>query len=399
MEESGSNGNGTPHFHSSLTANQIRAMIRNHLSTIIITVITATMGVIAAVSFGRMHHPEELFPSDGLTAKVMLSDYFEGIKGTNGDTEVYMFDSGVEGGTALVCGGAHPNEAASFLSTVVILENLRVTCGRVFIIPRLNNSAFTCSDPMEGFPTSYEMPTKNGERRFRLGSRVTNPLDQWPDPLVFSQYPSNQQLSGFETRNINRAYPGRPDGNLTERIAYAVVRLIEKEKVNIAFDIHESSPEVPIVNVIVYHENYEEIAMSAVLGLEMAGLQFSPETSPKNFHGLSHREWGDYTNAIPFLMETSNPSMGRLRGRTDVDLVLRGYCDNYKKAKETGALRIAYREDTGEPIAHRVGRHIAGVVELINSYNLYYPDKQIVIENLPDYDMIMEKGVGEFLNN
>ena len=112
-------------------------MIRNHLSTIIITVLTATMGVIAAVSFGRMHHPEELFPSDGLTAKVMLSDYFEGIKGTNGDTEVYIFDSGVEGGTALVCGGAHPNEAASFLSTVVILENLRVTCGRVFIIPRL----------------------------------------------------------------------------------------------------------------------------------------------------------------------------------------------------------------------------------------------------------------------
>lgn len=374
-------------------------MIRNHLSTIIITVITATMGVIAAVSFGRMHHPEELFPSDGLTAKVMLSDYFEGIKGTNGDTEVYLFDSGVEGGTALVCGGAHPNEAASFLSTVVILENLRVTCGRVFIIPRLNNSAFTCSDPMEGFPASYEIPTKNGYRRFRLGSRVTNPLDQWPDPLVFSQYPSNQQLSGFETRNINRSYPGRPDGNLTERIAYAIVQLIEKEKVNIAFDIHESSPEVPIVNVIVYHENYEEVAMGAILGLEMAGLQFSPETSPKNFHGLSHREWGDYTNAIPFLMETSNPSMGRLRGRTDVDLVLRGYCDNYKKAKETGALRIAYREDTGEPIAHRVGRHIAGVMELINSYNFYYPDMQIVIENLPDYDVIMEKGVGEFLNN
>jgi len=374
-------------------------MIRNHLSTIIITIVTAAMGVIAAISFGKMHHPEELFPSDGLTGKVMLSDYFEGIKGTNGDTEVYLFDSGIEGGTALVCGGAHPNEAASFLSTVVMLENLRVTCGRVIIIPRQNNSAFTCSDPMEGFPASYEIPTENGTRRFRLGSRVTNPLDQWPDPLVFSQYPSNQQLSGFETRNINRSYPGRPDGTLTERIAYAIVQLIDKEKVSIAFDIHESSPEVPIVNVIVYHEKYEDVAMGAILGLEMAGLQFSPETSPKNFHGLSHREWGDYTNAIPFLMETSNPSMGRLRGETSVELVLNGYCDNYKQAKETGALRIAYREETGEPIAHRVGRHIAGVVELINSYNLYYPDKQIVIENLPDYEMIMEKGVGEFLNN
>jgi hypothetical protein len=374
-------------------------MIRNHLSTIIISILTAAMGVIAAIAFGKMHHPEVLYPSASLTSKGMLSDYFDGITGTNGDTEVYLYDSGVAGGTALLCGGTHANEAASFLSTVVILENLRVTCGRVIIIPRLNNSAFTCSDPMEGFPSSYEIPTKNGTRVFRLGSRVTNPLDQWPDPLVFAQYPSNQQLSGFETRNINRAYPGRPDGTLTEKVAYAIIQIIKKENVNIAFDLHESSPEVPIVNVIVYNEKYEDIAMNAVLGLEMAGLQFSPETSPKNFHGLSHREWGDYTNAIPFLMETSNPSMGRLRGETNVDLVLRGDCDNYKKAKETGALRIAYREETGEPIEHRVGRHIMGFIELINSYNYYYPEMQIVVENLPDYDMIMENGVGEYLKN
>jgi hypothetical protein len=330
---------------------------------------------------------------------ITLSDYFDGIKGTNGDTEVYLFDSGVDGGTALLGGGTHSNEAASFLSSVVILENLRVTQGRVFIIPRLNNSAFTCSDPMEGFPDSYEIKTDSSMRKFRLGSRVTNPLDQWPDPLVFSQYPSNQQLSGFETRNLNRAYPGRPDGSLTEKVAYAIVQLINKEEVNIAFDLHESSPEVPIVDVIVYHEKYEDIAMGAILGLEFAGLQFSPETSPKNFHGLSHREWGDYTNAIPFLLETSNPSMGRLRGETNVELVLKGYSENYKKAKETGALRIAYREETGEPIEHRVGRHIMGFIELINSYNMYYPEMTVGIENLPDYNMLMENGVGEYLNN
>jgi hypothetical protein len=399
MEESTGNGNGIAHFHFTYSANQVITMIRNHLSTIIIFLVTAAAGVIAAISFGRMHHPEGLYPSAFLTKKGMLSDYFDGIKGTNGDTEVYLFDSGVEGGTAFLGGGTHANEAASFLASVVILENLKVTQGRVIIIPRMNNSAFTCSDPMEGFPEYYGIPTEKGTRTFRLGSRVTNPLDQWPDPLVFAQYPSNQQLSGFETRNLNRAYPGRPDGNLTERVAYAIIQLIEKENVNIAFDLHESSPEVPIVNVIVYHEKYEDIAMGAILGLEMAGLQFSPETSPKNFHGLSHREWGDFTNAIPFLMETSNPSMGRLRGKTDVDLVLRGYCDNYKKAKETGALRIAYREDTGEPIEHRVGRHIMGFKELINSYNYYYPENQIVIENLPDYDLLMKDGVGKYLNN
>ena len=359
----------------------------------------AAAGVIASVDFRKMHHPEELFPSPSLTKVVMLSDYFEGIKGTHGDTEVYLFDSGVAGGTALLGGGTHANEAAAFLAPVVILENIRVTQGRIFIIPRLNNSAFTCTDPMEGFPDHYEIETADGVRKFRLGSRVTNPLHQWPDPLVFAQYPSNQQLSGFETRNLNRAYPGREDGSLNEKVAFAIIQLIKKEKVDIAFDLHESSPEVPIVDVIVYHEKYEDIAMAAVLGLEIAGLQFSPETSPKNFHGLSHREWGDYTDAIPFLMETSNPSMGRLRGETNVELVLKGYSENYKQAKESGALRIAYREEPEEPMEHRVGRHITCFTELINSYNMYYPEKSIVIENLPDYNILMEKGVGEFLNN
>jgi hypothetical protein len=351
------------------------------------------------LEFGKMHHPETLYPSPYVTKTGMLSDYFEGIKGTNGDTEVYLFDSGVPGGTAFLGGGSHANEAAGFLAPVVILENIKVTQGRVLIIPRLNNSAFTCSDPMEGFPDFYGIKTKSGVRTFRLGSRVTNPLDQWPDPLVYAQFPSNQQLSGFETRNLNRAYPGRPDGNLNEKVAYAIIQLIKKEKVNIAFDLHESSPEVPIVNVIVYHEKYEDIAMGAILGLEMAGLQFSPETSPKNFHGLSHREWGDYTEAIPFLMETSNPSMGRLRGKTDVELVLKGYCENYKKAKESGALRIAYREDTGEPIEHRVGRDIVGFMELLKSFNSMYPDNEILLENLPDYNQVMEKGVGGFLHD
>jgi len=252
---------------------------------------------------------------------------------------------------------------------------------------------------MEGFPDYYTIKTQTSTRKFRLGSRVMNPLHQWPDPLVFSQFPSNQQLSGFETRNINRAFPGRPDGSLTQQIAYAVVQLIKIEKVNIAIDLHESSPEVPIVNVIVYHEKYEDIAMGAVLGLEIEGLQFSPEESPKNFHGLSHREWGDYTEAIPFLMETSNPSMGRLRGKTDTELVLKGKSKFYKRAKESGALRIAYNEDAGEPIEHRVGRHIVGIVELVKSYNASYPEKTIEIEGLPNYTQIMEKGVGEFLHN
>ncbi|HAZ20721.1 MAG TPA: succinylglutamate desuccinylase, partial [Clostridiales bacterium] len=54
---------------------------------------------------------------------------------------------------------------------------------------------------------------------------------------------SGQQLSGSETRNLNRCYPGRPDGNLMEKTAYAIVQLIKNEGVDLTFDLHESSPE------------------------------------------------------------------------------------------------------------------------------------------------------------
>lgn len=372
-------------------------MIRKYFVHIIILVVLALVGTLASLEFLKMHHPEPLYPSEYLTKKVMLSEYFEGIRGTHADTEVYLFDSGVPGGSALICGGAHPNEAAAYLSTVLFVENLKVTQGRVFVLPRLNKSAFTCTDPMEGFPQFYDIQTEHGSRQFRLGSRVTNPLDQWPDPLVFSHYPSNQQLSGFETRNINRAYPGREDGNLTERLGYAVLQLINKEKIDISFDLHESSPEVPIVNVIVYHEKNEEIAMGAVLGLEMQDQNYAPELSPDNFHGLSHREWGDHTNTAPFLLETSNPSMGRMREATSVELVLEGKSKFYKKAKQTGALRIAYNEERGEPMDHRVARHVIGVKELIFSYNMMQDERFIEIENIPDYADILDKGTGYYL--
>ncbi|MEN8155892.1 MAG: succinylglutamate desuccinylase [Bacteroidota bacterium] len=373
-------------------------MIRNYIPHVIILAIVAFAGIFASVEFLKMHHPEPLFPSEHLTEVAMLSDYFEGIKGTNGDTEIYIYDSGIPGGTALICGGAHPNECASYLATVLILENIKVTKGRVMVLPRLNNSAFTCTDPMEGFPQFYHIETEDGTREFRLGSRVTNPLDQWPDPLVFSHHPSNQQLSGFETRNINRAYPGREEGNLTERVGYAVLQLINQEKIDISFDLHESSPEVPIVNVIVYHEKNEEIAMGAVLGLEMQGENYSPELSPDNFHGLSHREWGDHTNTAPFLLETSNPSMGRIREATSEELVLEGKSKFYQKAKETGALRIAYDVERGEPIDHRVARHVIGVTELIFSYNMMHEERPIEVDDLPDYDKIMEFGTGHYLH-
>jgi len=373
-------------------------MKMNHIHTAsIVLVIGLIISAIASAEFLEMTKKDQIFPAPTLTKTVKLSDYNEYLSATNGDTDIFIFEGVEEGATILLLGGTHPNEPSGFITALLLVENIKVDAGRVILIPQACSSGFSCTDPMEGYPEFYNIETKSGNRKFRFGSRVSNPLDQWPDPLVYSHIPSGQKLSGFETRNLNRSYPGIKDGTFTERVAFAIVELIKRENVTVAFDLHEAAPEIPIINAIVYHEKSEDIAMMAIMNLEFSNLSYAPEASPQNFRGLSHREWGDNTETIPFLMETCNPIQGRLRGKTNEELILKGISHEYLLAKQTGKLRIEY-SDEGESIDRRVARHIAAFLELLNSYNGYYPDNEILISNIPGYSEIIENGLNNYLN-
>ena len=175
------------------------------------------------------------------------------------------------------------------------------------------------------------------------------------------------------------------------------MQLLKNEHVDIAFDLHEAAPEIPIINAIVSHPKGRDIAGAAVLNLEFDGLQYSLEMSPENFRGLSHREWGDRTDATPFLMETSNPIQGRLRGVTNEELIVKGSDVRYWKAAQLGTMRITY-DLNGEPIEMRVGRHLQGIRELIFAYNDAHPEKKLTIEQLPTYDEVMSSGLGKYLH-
>ncbi len=370
----------------------------NHkFSASFILLIGVATGIIASIEFKTMNEPDIFYPDSSLTEIRKLSEYSPGIEFTGGDTDIYFFDGEKEGAVVLLLGGTHPNEPSGFMSAVVLLENIKVNRGKVILIPQACLSGFTCTDPMEGYPQFFTIKTKSGERNFRFGSRVSSPLDQWPDPLVYSQYPSGQKLSGFETRNLNRNYPGRQNGTFTEEVAYGIVQLIKKEKVDIAFDLHEAAPEIPIINAIVYHEKSEEIALNAIFNLEFEDLKYAPERSPENFRGLSHREWGDNTDVLPFLMETSNPIQGRLRGKTNEQLVLNGLSPEYEVAQETGKLRIEYDAVEGEMLNKRVARHIKGFAELLNAYNGLFPGKPILIDSVPSYEALKTEGLQTYL--
>lgn len=313
-----------------------------------------------------------------------LSDWFPGLKGTNGDTPVYVLKGEKEGGSMLVLGGTHANEVSGYMSTFLFIETAQVEAGTVYVIPYTNHSAMTHNDPGEGNIQYFTLTTKSGERTFRYGSRATNPVDQWPDPDVYVHYPSGQQLSGSETRNINRAYPGRENGNLTEKMAYGVASLIRAENIDLTFDLHEASPEYPVINATVAHQNAMSIASEGCISLLMEGIEMSLEQSPTNFHGLTHRELGDHTDTMAILMETANASQGRLRGATTLDQVLGGWDDCYVLSQKLGMLYVPW-DETGHPIEERCGRHLQGVYEYSTAYNNANPDNQILYSGVPSY--------------
>jgi hypothetical protein len=358
--------------------------------------LTAVICFFSARDFLCLHQEEAIFPSRGLTDKRKLSDYFSGLKNSAGDSDVYIFEGQRTGGTLFILGGTHPNEPAGFITAVLLVENLLVTEGKIIIIPRANNSGFMHNDPQEGNPQKYSIDTKGGKRWFRYGSRLTNPIHQWPDPILYVN-PAGQKLSGTESRNLNRSYPGKKKGFLTEKIAWSIMEVIRKERADLALDLHEAAPEYPVINAIVFHENSAELAAMAMMRLQAEGVEIRLEASPSNLRGLSHREWGDFAPTRAILLETANASHGRLKGKTSVSLILDGKDKNYEKAARLGLLFIPFGRE-GISLHHRVARHLASIAALLESLQELHPELSIQVKNIPSAEEVRNAGIGAFLH-
>ena len=361
-------------------------MLKKNIFRLIILAVAIGIVIHTGLSFSSMQVVDPVYPSE--CQQRLLSDYFVDLKGTAGDTDIYIFAGESPGGTALILGGTHANEPAAMIAATCLIENISLRTGRLIILPRANNSGFTHNDPQEGHPQRFTIKTATGERSFRYGSRYTNSIDQWPDPDVYEHYPSGQRLSGPETRNLNRSYPGRAAGNLTEKIGYAIMRLLEQEKVDFAIDLHEASLEYPVINAIV--------AAETVLYLQMEGIQYNLEPSPAEFHGLSHREWGDWLEMPAFLMESANPLQGRYHGKVTAESVISGKDKYNLEAAQSGLLEVDYPE-TGISLDLRVARHMAGMKTIFEVWNNQAGENKIDVADIPDYTAVLNRGVGDFL--
>ena len=356
---------------------------KHHITATLSLALSVAIMVVTGMNFLAVRKVP--YPEWGPSVKEVrqLSEWNSNLKGTGGDTPVYVLKGEKEGGSMLVLGGTHANEPSGYLSAFAFIENAVVEQGTIYVIPYANHSAMTHNDPGEGNLQYFTLPTKSGERTFRFGSRATNPIDQWPDPDVYV-HTSGQRLSGSETRNINRTYPGRENGNTTEKASYAIMQLIREENVNIGFDLHEASPEYPVINATVFHEKTTAIASAGVINLIMEGIDMALEPSPVNLRGLTHREWGDFSDAHAILMETANAAQGRLRGASSEEQILGGLDKFYVINDSLGMLFVPWDEN-GHPIEERCGRHLEGIFQHTSAYNDLNPDAPVIYSGVPGY--------------
>ncbi len=370
------------------------------LRKIVFSLAGVALMLFAGISFYRIRHLKEpVVLGPGVTQVKKLSEYFKGIKGTINDSYVYMLEGKNPGGTVLVIGGTHPEEPASRLAAWIFTENAVLEQGKLLVILSANRSASTVTRLGGAYPPDYTIETPWGGQKFRMGDRWSNPLDQWPDPEVYIHYPSRQELAYIDIRNLNRTWPGRSNGTLTEKTCFAIIQLIKEENVDIAIDLHEAELQYPVISTIVAHQNGQDLAaMASMMISGTEGFDIGMENSPQALHGLSHREIGDHTEAISLLLEAPEPMLDATRGRTDRALLLEGKDEFIVKAGKHGLL-FEKMDENGWPIDKRVGRHCSTILQIIELWSEEHKDKALIIKNVPRYTEIIAKGTGAFLHN
>ncbi|MDD5015088.1 MAG: succinylglutamate desuccinylase/aspartoacylase family protein [Atribacterota bacterium] len=113
--------------------------------------------------------------------------------GTDYETPVYIIETDYKEPIIMTIAGTHGNEKASIKAAEYLKDNIKIEKGTLIILPRANILA--CAKNLRCFP---------------------------PDI------------------NLNRVYPGNPQGNSVEKLAYEIFNLMKKYDIGLLLDLHES---------------------------------------------------------------------------------------------------------------------------------------------------------------
>jgi len=113
--------------------------------------------------------------------------------GTDYETPVYIIKTDYKEPTIMIVAGIHGNEKAGIEAAEYLKENIEIEKGTLIIIPKANILA--CEENVRCFPPEI---------------------------------------------NLNRVYPGNPQGNSVEKLAYEIFSLMKKHDIGLLVDLHES---------------------------------------------------------------------------------------------------------------------------------------------------------------
>jgi uncharacterized protein len=109
------------------------------------------------------------------------------------ETPLYVFGSGLAGPIVMVLGGVHGNEPGGWEAAEEVVDSVRPSSGALLVIPRANRVAT------------------------RLFERTTD-----------------------EMGDLNRMYPGDPNGQPMARMAHEIVEVLRAYRATVVLDLHES---------------------------------------------------------------------------------------------------------------------------------------------------------------
>jgi succinylglutamate desuccinylase len=155
---------------------------------------------------------------------VAVSGKIDLMAGTPYQTPAFIYDSGKPGSTALVIGGTHGNEPAGYeaaLRLVDLLQNQVPQQGKVIVIPLANRKA------VEDY--NRYIPVPGGVDR--------------------------------ELGNLNRCYPGDPQGLPMQQMAHQIQQLAIEHKADIFIDMHEA----PYLHLDTPPESYRDMGLGQTM--------------------------------------------------------------------------------------------------------------------------------------
>ena len=130
--------------------------------------------------------------------------------GTDYETPFYIIKTNYKEPTIMVVAGTHGNEKAGIKAAEYLKDNLHIERGTLIIIPKTNILA--CEENVRYFPPEI---------------------------------------------NLNRVYPGNPQGNSVEKLAYEIFSLMKKYDIGLLVDLHES--------IEFYRKNHKNYGQTVVI--------------------------------------------------------------------------------------------------------------------------------------